>query len=71
MIIPVSMVASLVVVVFIIVLFVMVVFVIGHCRNMHNFAPHGTTTAEAHISSSVVVLEGSPEHYLSFRVKNG
>ena len=55
------MVVSLVVVVFNIVLFVMVVFIIAHCRNMHNIAPHGATAAEALISSSAVVQEGSSE----------
>ena len=48
--------------VFIKVLFVMVVFVIVHYRNMHNIAPHGATAAEALISSSAVVQEGSPKH---------
>ena len=51
----VSMVVSLVVVVFIIVLFV-----IAHCRTMHDIAPHGATAAEVLISSSAVVQEGSP-----------
>ena len=52
---------GLVLVVFILVLFVMVVFVIEHCRNMHDIAPHGVTAAEALITSSAVVQEGSPE----------
>ena len=39
----------------------LVVFVIAHCRNMHDIAPHGATAAEALISSSAVVQEGSPE----------
>ena len=43
------------------VVFVMVVFVIAHCRNMHDIAPHGVTAAEALITSSAVVQEGSPE----------
>ena len=51
---------SLIGVVLIIVLFVMVVFVIVHCRNLHHIAPHGVTAAEALISSSAVVQEGSP-----------
>ena len=55
------MIVSLIVVVFVTVLFVMVVFVIAHCRNMHNIAPHGATTADALISSSAVVQEGSSE----------
>ena len=45
-----SMVVNLVMVVFIIVIFVIV-----HCRNMQNIALHGTTAAEALISSSAVV----------------
>ena len=57
-----KLVASLIVVIFIIVVFVMVVFVIVHCRNMQNIAPHGATAAEALISSSAVVQEGSPKH---------
>ena len=57
----VSMVVSLFVVVFIIVFFVMVIFVIAHCRNRHDISPHGVTGAEALISSSAVVQEGSPE----------
>ena len=61
MIMAISMVVSLAVIVFIIVIFVMVVFVIAHCRNMHDIAPHGLTAAEALISSSAVVQEGSPE----------
>ena len=55
------MVVSLVVVIFIIVLFVMVVYVIAHCRNMHNITPHGAITAEALVSSSAAVQEGSSE----------
>ena len=55
------MVVSVIVVIFIVVLFVMVVFVIVHCRNLHHIAPHGVTAAEALISSSAVVQEGSPE----------
>ena len=51
-----KLVASLIVVIFFI-----VVFVIVHCRNMHNIAPHGATAAEALISSSAVVQEGSPK----------
>ena len=57
----VSMVVSLVIIILIIVLFVMVIFVIAHCRNMHDIAPHGVTAAEALITSSAVVQEGSPE----------
>ena len=57
----------------IVVVFIMVVFVIAHCCDMHDIAPHGVTAAEALISSSAVVQEGSPEgdaiHY--FRLKNG
>ena len=45
----------------ILVVFIVVVFVIAHCRNMHNIAPHGATAADALISSSAVVQEGSPE----------
>ena len=56
-----KLVVSLIVVIFIIVVFVMVVFVIAHCRNMHDIAQHGVTAAEALISSSAVVQEGSPE----------
>ena len=56
-----KLVVSLVVVVFIIVIYVMVVFVLAHCRNMLNSVPHGDTAAEALISSSAVVHEGSPE----------
>ena len=40
----------------------MVVFVIAHCRNMHNITPHGVTAAEALISTSAVVQEGSAKH---------
>ena len=35
----------------------MVVFVIAHCLNMYNIETHRTTAAEAHISSSAVILE--------------
>ena len=59
----VNIVLGLVLVVFVIVLFVMVVFVIVQCRNMHDIAPHGATTAEALISSSAFVQEGSPEDW--------
>ena len=59
----VNIILGLVLVVFIIVLFVMVVFVIAQCRNMHDIAPHGATAAEALISSSAVVQEGSPEDW--------
>ena len=52
---------SLVMVVFFRVFFVMVVFVIAHCRNMHNIAPHEATAADALISSSAAVQEGSSE----------
>ena len=45
----------------VVVVFIVVVFVIAHCRNMHNIAPHGATAAEALISSSAVVQEGSPK----------
>ena len=48
--------------VLILVVFVMVVFVIVHCRNTHDIAPHGVTAAEALISLSAVVQEGSPKH---------
>ena len=57
----VGLIVSLVLVVFIVVVFVMVVFVIAHCRNMHNIAPHGATAADALISSSAAVQEGSSE----------
>ena len=57
----VSMIATLVLVVFIIVIFVMVVFVIVHCRNMHDIASHGATAAVALISSSAAIQEVSPE----------
>ena len=33
---------------------------------MHDIAPHGVTAAEALISSSAVVQEGSPEDYLCY-----
>ena len=56
-----ALVVSLVVVIFIIVVYVLVVFVIAHCRNTHVIAPHGVTAAEAFISSSAVVQEGSPK----------
>ena len=59
----VNIVLGLVLVVFIIVLFVKVIFVIAQCRNMHDIAPHGATAAEALISSSAVVQEGSPEDW--------
>ena len=39
----------------------MVVFVIAQRRNMHNITPHGAVAAEALISSSAVVQEGSYE----------
>ena len=57
-----SMIVNLVLVILIIVVFVVVVFVIAHSRNMHDIAPHGATAAEALISSSAVVQEGSPEN---------
>ena len=53
----VSMIVSLVVVIFI-----TVVFDIEHGLNMLNIAPLRTTAAEALISSSPVVQEGSPEY---------
>ena len=56
-----KLVVSLVMVVFIVVIFVMVVLLLAHCRNMHDIAPHGVTAAEALITSSAVVQEGSPE----------
>ena len=59
--IAVALIVSLVLVIFIIVVFVMGVFVIAHCLIMHNIGPHGATAAEALISSSTVVQEGSPE----------
>ena len=40
---------------------VCVVFGIVQCRNSQNIVPHGATAAEALISSSAVVHEGSPE----------
>ena len=52
----VSMIVSLVGVVFII-----IVFVIANCPNMHDIALHRTTAAEALISSSAVVQQGSHE----------
>ena len=57
----VGLIVSLVLVIFIVFVFVMVVFVIAHCRNMHNNAPHGVTTAKALISSSAVVQQGRPK----------
>ena len=57
----------------IVVIFILVVFVIVHCHNMQNIAPHGATAAEALISSSAVVQEGSPKRcgcYSFSRVKN-
>ena len=48
---------SLIMVVF----FLIVVFVIAHCRNLHNIASRRATAAEALISPSAVVQEGSPE----------
>ena len=70
----VSMVVSLFVVVFIIVLFAIVVFGIAHYRNMHIFAPHGSTSAEALISHQLwvkkVVLK-TRDAICYFRVKNG
>ena len=58
----VSVIISHVVVVFIIAVFIMIFFVIVYCHNMHDIAPHGATAAEALISSSAVVQEGSPKH---------
>ena len=58
----VSLIISLVLVIFNILFFVMVVFVIAHCRNMHRIAPYRATAAEALISSSAIAQEGSPEH---------
>ena len=49
------------IVVFVMVIFVLVVFGIAHCRNTHEIASHGATAAEALISSSTVVQEGSPK----------
>ena len=46
----------------VLVVFNIVVFVIAQCRYMHDIAPHGATAAEALISSSAVVQEGSPKH---------
>ena len=42
-----------------VVVFINVVF--ACCLIMHNIAPHRTTAAEAFISSSAVVQEGSPK----------
>ena len=61
-----KLVLSLVVVIFILVVFVMVIFVlvvfgIAHCRKTHVIAPHWVTAAEAFISLSAVVQEGSPK----------
>ena len=36
---------------------------------MHNITPHGNTAAEAFISSSGVVQEGSPDAIYYFSVK--
>ena len=57
----VSMIVTLVFVIFNIVVFDMVAFVVVHCRNMHNIAPHGATVAKALISSSAVAQEGYPK----------
>ena len=43
------------------VVFIIAIFVIVHCLNMYDIAPHGTTAAEALISSSAVVQQGSHE----------
>ena len=67
MIMAVSMVISLVVVVFIIVVFVWLSLYgcLCYCAlprlNVHNIPPYRTTAAEAFISSSAVVQEGSPK----------
>ena len=53
----VSMVVSLV-----LVIFITVIFDIAHGLNMLNIAPLRNTAAEALISSSPVVQEGSPEY---------
>ena len=65
--------AIIMVVNLVIVFIIIVVFVIAHCLKRHNISQHGTTAAEALISSSAVVQEGSPKHqgcYLFSRVKN-
>ena len=59
----VSIVLSVVVVVFITVIFVMVVFVTAHCSKIHDIAPHQDRAEEALIFSSAVVQEGSPEDW--------
>ena len=62
MIMAVSMVVSHVVVVFIIVVFVWSSLLLRMPRlNVHNIPPYRTTAAEAFISSSAVVQEGSPK----------
>ena len=70
MIVTVSMVVSLFVVVFIIVLFVMVVFGIAHCRNMHNFAPHGSSHKLLFKKVDLKTSDAS-NAICYFRVKNG
>ena len=57
MIMAVSMVVSLVVVVFI-----RIIFVIIHCHTMHNIIQHWVKAAETLISSSAVVQEGIPKY---------
>ena len=44
-----------------IVLIIIVVFVIAHCLKRHNISQHGISAAEALISSSAVVQQGSHE----------
>ena len=65
------MVVSLVEVIFSNVVFAMVVFVIAHCHKMHNISQHGATTAEALISLSAVVQEGSPKHKRCYLFSRG
>ena len=64
MIMAVSMVVSHVVVVFIIVVLVWSLLLLRlalPCLNVHNIPPYRSTAAEAFISSSAVVQEGSPK----------
>ena len=53
--------AIIMVVNLVIVFIIIVVFVIAHCLKRHNISQHGTTAAEALISSSAVVQQGSHE----------
>ena len=53
--------AIIMVVNLVIVFIIIVVFVIAHCLKRHNISQHGATGAEALISSSAVVQQGSHE----------